>query len=194
MRSALLRIFCTVVTSTAVLAIPTFAIVTLLTGSGAATVELPAGEDPIRSGFRVTSPREPASVAQAAVYRGDEAEEVVPTIWTFTDRGGASPWQGGGASTTTVLSSDHSSAGLHVSVKLTATVTGKNSSPPQLTVTFYDGSTALGTVTLTVGSKSSTATLTTSFGSAGKHNITAKYNGDYNDQPSTSNVVTITIG
>jgi hypothetical protein len=194
MRSALLRKLCTVVTSTAVLAIPTFAIVTLLAGSGAATVELPAGEDPIRSGFRVISPREPASLAQAVVYRGDEAKEVVPTVWTFTERGGASPWEGGGSPTTTVLTSSLSSCGMHVSVTLTATVTGKNSTPPALNVTFYDGSTSLGTVTLTVGSKSSTAKLTTSFSKSGKHNITAKYNGDYNDQPSTSNVVTITVG
>ena len=54
------------------------------------------------------------------------------------------------------------------------------------TVTFRDGSTVLGTVTLVNG----VATFSTSSLSMGSHSITAIYNGDTNDTGSTSGVVT----
>jgi hypothetical protein len=50
------------------------------------------------------------------------------------------------------------------------------------TVTFFDGSTPLGTGTLTGG----TATYSTSTLAVGSHTITARYDGDANDLPSTS--------
>jgi hypothetical protein len=56
-------------------------------------------------------------------------------------------------------------------------------------VTFYDGTTSLGSVTLSSGSASlSTSTLT-----AGSHSITATYAGDSTYASSTSSAITITI-
>lgn len=51
------------------------------------------------------------------------------------------------------------------------------------TITFYDGSTALGTATIANG----IATLTTSTLSAGTHPVTATYPGDANTNPAVSN-------
>jgi RHS repeat-associated protein len=71
-------------------------------------------------------------------------------------------------------------------VILTATVSG---SSPGGTVTFNDGATALGNGTLNNG----TATFTTSFQTAGAHNLTAAYGGDANNAGSTSDPVTLTV-
>jgi Bacterial Ig-like domain (group 3)/FG-GAP-like repeat len=56
---------------------------------------------------------------------------------------------------------------------------------PTGSVTFYDGSTALGTVPLS----SDTAAFSTSTLSAGSHNITARYSGDVNFVPVTSGIL-----
>jgi len=69
-------------------------------------------------------------------------------------------------------------------VTFTATVTG---SSPTGTVTFRDGSTILGTGTLTAAG---TATFTTSSLTVGSHPITATYNGNGINLPSTSAVLT----
>jgi sugar lactone lactonase YvrE len=75
-------------------------------------------------------------------------------------------------------------------VTFTATVTVPSGAPIPTaadgTVTFYDGSTALGTATLS-GSPA-TATLTTAALAAGAHAITATYSGDNSFQPCTSGV------
>lgn len=68
-------------------------------------------------------------------------------------------------------------------VTLTATLTG-NCNTPTGTVTFYDGSAALGTAT--VGSNG-VAIFQTSFLFVGTHVITASYPGDFNFEDSTSN-------
>jgi len=61
---------------------------------------------------------------------------------------------------------------------------------PTGTVTFTaDGSTPLGTATLTNG----TAALTTAFATIGQHTITAVYNGDTNYDGYTTNTVTATL-
>jgi hypothetical protein len=61
-------------------------------------------------------------------------------------------------------------------------------------VSFFDGSTLLGTSTLSGGSPD-TATFTTSSLAVGGHSLTADYNGDNNVQfaPSNSNPVSVTI-
>jgi hypothetical protein len=73
------------------------------------------------------------------------------------------------------------------SVTFTATVAAKvpGIGTPTGTVTFYDGSTAIGTGTLGPGSPG-TATFTTSSLSVGAHAITAVYSGDGNFTTSTS--------
>ena len=56
-------------------------------------------------------------------------------------------------------------------------------------MTFYNGSTSLGTATLSSG----TATLTTSFGTAGSYSVTASYGGNTSYASSTSSAVALTI-
>ncbi|WP_169746997.1 Ig-like domain repeat protein [Edaphobacter aggregans] len=71
----------------------------------------------------------------------------------------------------------------------TAQVTG-NCNVPTGTITFYDGSTAIGAAAL---NSSATAALTTSLLVVGQHNITAQYSGDFNFESNTSDVLIQTI-
>ena len=75
------------------------------------------------------------------------------------------------------------------SVTFTAAVAGTTTNTPLPTgsVTFFDGTTTLTTVTLNGSAK---ATFTTSSLSAGSHSITAVYGSDANYAPSTSSVLT----
>ena len=74
---------------------------------------------------------------------------------------------------------------------LTATVTAGLSGRPAATgaVSFYDGTTLLGTGMLT----SAKATFATSSLASGKHSITAVYSGDSNFNPITSTAVSVTV-
>ena len=98
----------------------------------------------------------------------------------------------GVTATTTKLVSSVNPSVLGQAVMFTATVTGTN---PTGTVTFRDGSTTLGTGTL---STTGTASVATSSLSAGTHSITAVYGGDTSNAGSTSaalpQVVTTTPG
>lgn len=92
------------------------------------------------------------------------------------------------ATTTTTVSSSLNPAVVGASVKFTGAVAGASGSSgtPSGTVTFLDGSSSLGTGSLTAG----TATFTTSALSAGSHSITAVYGGDANFTASTSSALT----
>ena len=92
--------------------------------------------------------------------------------------------------TTTSLTSSPNPARFGVSVTFTATVTTTGSTPPTGTVTFNDGTTALGTGTL---NGSLVATFATSTLTAGTHSITAVYGGDANNTGSTSAVLSQVI-
>jgi len=93
------------------------------------------------------------------------------------------------ASTSTSLTSSQNPANFGVSVTFTATVTTTGANPPTGTVTFNDGTTALGTGTLTA----QVATFATSTLTVGTHSITAVYGGDSSNASSTSAVLTQTI-
>jgi large repetitive protein len=113
-----------------------------------------------------------------AVYSGDaNCNPVTSTVLTETVNK---------APTTTTLSESTGSITVGQSVTLTASV-----APSYVggTVQFLDGGTALGTASLTSGSASFTAALST----AGTHTITAVYSGDSNDLGSTSTAVTVTV-
>ncbi|MFZ2162850.1 MAG: Ig-like domain repeat protein, partial [Sideroxyarcus sp.] len=71
-------------------------------------------------------------------------------------------------------------------VVLKATVMG---ALPNGTVTFKNGATIVGTATLSV----SQATLNTSFSAAGTYSLTASYEGDANNNASTSAAVNVTV-
>jgi hypothetical protein len=86
------------------------------------------------------------------------------------------------ASTTTTLSSSLNPATAGQSVTLTANVSTAGSVAATGTVTFFDGSTSIGTASLVCG----VATLSTSFSAAGTHSLTARYSGDTANATSTS--------
>jgi hypothetical protein len=83
----------------------------------------------------------------------------------------------------------------HSPVTFRATVTPQVSNPNAVTglVTFYDGTTALGSVPVTAASGTGTASITTSDLPAGSHSITATYSGDANFGNGTSSAITQTV-
>jgi hypothetical protein len=93
--------------------------------------------------------------------------------------------------TTTALTSSASSIVAGGSLTLTATIAGVSGSTgtPTGTVNFLDGTTSLGSPTLTSG----TASVTTTALAAGSHSITAVYSGDSTFSTSTSSNLTITV-
>jgi predicted secreted protein len=93
------------------------------------------------------------------------------------------------ASTITVQASP-ASANTGQSVTLTATVISQLVSTPTGSVTFYNGSSSLGTATL---GSSGTASLTSTTLPAGSDSITASYGGDSDDAGSTSQPLTVII-
>ena len=86
--------------------------------------------------------------------------------------------------TTTTLTSSANPSALGQSVTFTATVT-KSSGTPTGTVTFKDGTTVIGSGTLSSGK----ATFTTSSLSISPHSITASYGGDTNSNISISSAL-----
>jgi hypothetical protein len=93
------------------------------------------------------------------------------------------------ANTTTALTSAPNPSSLGQPVTFTAyvTVTPPGSGTPTGNVTFYDGSTAMGTVALDGTGHAAYATAALTIGS---HSITASYSGDTNFLGSTSPVLT----
>jgi hypothetical protein len=93
--------------------------------------------------------------------------------------------------TTTTLSAAPSSATSGTAVKLTATVAEVGgTSVPTGTVTFKDGATALGSMTL---NGTGIAVYTTSTLGVGAHSITAAYGGDAANGSSTSTAASVTV-
>jgi YVTN family beta-propeller protein len=95
------------------------------------------------------------------------------------------------SSTTTTLTASSASAVVGSSDTFTATVAGSSGgATPTGTVTFNDGTTALGTATL---NSSGVSTFSTSSLAAGTHSITASYAGDANNAGSASAALAITV-
>jgi hypothetical protein len=93
--------------------------------------------------------------------------------------------------TTTTLAASSATVTAGQSVTFTATVAETSGSGvPTGTVTFYDGTTSLGTGTL---SSSGSATYSTSSMAVGSHSITANYGGDTNNASSTSAAISVTV-
>jgi hypothetical protein len=95
-----------------------------------------------------------------------------------------------GAATTTALVSSLNPSNFGQAVTFTATVATNGSTTPTGTVTFYDGTTTLGTGTL---NGSGIATYTTASLAVGQHSVTAVYGGDANNAGSTSAVLPQTV-
>jgi len=98
----------------------------------------------------------------------------------------------GPAATTLGLSTSDATADPGQSVTFTATITATLSAPqpPTGSVSFFDGTTFLGTGFVTAG----VATYQTSSMAAGMHSITAVYGGDSTYSPSSSRPLTETVG
>lgn len=91
---------------------------------------------------------------------------------------------------TNQLSVSSSSPSYGTAVTLTSTLSPvSNTSAPGGTVLFYDGSTVLGSATVSSGK----AQLTVSTLAVGKHTITASYSGDSTFMPSTSTVANVNV-
>jgi hypothetical protein len=88
-------------------------------------------------------------------------------------------------STTLVSSANPSASGQSVTFTATVGALAPGSGTPTGTVTFYDGSTKLGTATVSGGA----AGFTTSTLTVGTHSIKAVYSGDSNFKTSTSAVL-----
>jgi len=92
----------------------------------------------------------------------------------------------GGTSTTTTLGSNPNPSTTGTPVTFTATISSATAGG---TMTFYDGSNAIGFATVSSGQ----ASFTTSALSAGTHSITAAYEGDATYLPSTSSSVSQSV-
>jgi hypothetical protein len=91
------------------------------------------------------------------------------------------------ATTNTAFTSSHNPTLVGQPVTFKATVASSNPIPNGSTIKFYEGSTLIGTRKTTNGS----ASLTTSFSSAGSYTITAKYSGDSFHQPSSRSLTQV---
>ena len=96
-----------------------------------------------------------------------------------------------GYATETSLQTSQDYVNLGVAVTFSAYVNPYSGGdpPPTGTVTFYDGTTTLGSSNLSTVTGQQVATLTTSTLSVGTHPITAIYRGDENNSPSTSELM-----
>jgi hypothetical protein len=96
------------------------------------------------------------------------------------------------ATTTTVTSSSNPST-FGFNVTFTVNVSPQFTGAPTGLVTLYDGSTALGSISLTNQNGQNFSLFTLSTLTAGAHSITAKYNGNSFFSVSTSGVLTQTV-
>ena len=93
--------------------------------------------------------------------------------------------------TTTTLSASATQITIGQSVSFTAKVAAQSGkAKPTGSVTLFDGTNSLGTMSLNAGG---TATLSTTALSAGTHSITASYSGDSEDGSSVSNAVSVLV-
>ena len=93
-------------------------------------------------------------------------------------------------STTTALTSSNAKPQAGQSITLSATVAASNGARPTGLVTFYNGSTPLGTASLDATGK---ATFKTSFSKAGTYTVKASYSGDTTYSGSVSKPLTETV-
>jgi hypothetical protein len=122
----------------------------------------------------------------AATYSGDS---------DFAGSTGSTTQSVGAAMTTTQLTLSPATGvvgGEDVTASALVAVIAPGTGSPTGSVTFFDGSTALGSATLVAGGGGDVATFTTAFAS-GTHSITATYNADTNYATSTSSPATLTV-
>ena len=98
------------------------------------------------------------------------------------------------SSTTTLAYSGYLVPGLPLSLTATVAIVPPSYGDPTGSVTFMDGTTALGTINLSGTASTETATLSLPTGlSLGSHSLTAVYSGDTNTLGSTSAALKLTV-
>ena len=153
--------------------------VTFMDGSsaiGVGTLSVVSGVD---EATFATSGLAGASHSITAVYGGD------PNFTASTSSALTQTVKHASTTTTLVSSANPWTLGQSLTFKATVAPVAPGAGIPTSTVTFYDGSTAIGTGTVSGG----VATFTTSTLSVGTHSIKAVYAGDTNFKTSTSAVV-----
>jgi hypothetical protein len=120
-----------------------------------------------------------------AAYGGD-AGDAASTSTALNLAVGKAP-----TSTAVIASAGGSTFGQSLTFTATVSVNPPGSGTPTGTVTFTDGATTLGTVTVGAGG---TAVLTTSALGAGAHAVNATYNGDANFRPSATGTISSVAG
>jgi hypothetical protein len=73
------------------LAVPAFALWSLVGSGTASEIELARGDDPIRNGLRIVEL--PLAAHPAAAVPTDDTDEILLTNWNFTSKGKPSPFQ-----------------------------------------------------------------------------------------------------
>ena len=123
--------------------------------------------------------------ALSAVYNGD-VSDAGSTSSSLAEVVAIAP-------STSFLTSSLNPAGLGASITFTAAI-ATQAGIPTGSVQFYDGSTSVGSATLTsTGASSASAVFTTSALALGTHQLTAVYAGDAYTSPSTSPILSETI-
>lgn len=125
--------------------------------------------------------------AMSADFNGDGKPDLLVGSTLLLSQTGASV---ANTATTTTLTAAPTSTTAGQSVVLTATV-GASAGTPTGSVSFLDGTTVIGTATL---SAQGTATFSTTSLSAGSHSLSAQYGGAATYAASMSATVTVTIG
>jgi hypothetical protein len=97
------------------------------------------------------------------------------------------------AATSTIVSANPNPSNVGADVLLTATISSTTAGTITGTVTFFDGSTQIGTGSVSMSGQVGVATFTTSTLSEGSHAITAQYGGDANYSTSTSPAYTQSV-
>jgi hypothetical protein len=128
-----------------------------------------------------------AATTFAGDFNGDGRPDLLNSSTLLLNEYGATVT--GTTVSTTTLTVSPNPAGAGQAITLTARVAASAGGSPTGTVTFFNGSTSLGTGALSAG----TATFTTSSLVAGTYSITAVYNGDSTFAASTSAAVSLTV-
>jgi hypothetical protein len=191
----------TVTTTTGLVATVNGAAVAAAGTASGSTVVLTATMNPLTTTGSVTFMNGSSALGAAQTLSSGIATLTVKNLPTATNSltavyGGTAPYTTStspavtvkviaGAGTTTTLGVSSASIIPGANETLTATVTSGATG----SVTFFDGSTALGGGNIS----GTTATFATTTLAAGAHSITATYNGNAVDQPSTSTAHTVTV-
>ena len=155
----------------------------LADGNPTGTVQFYGGATLI--GTATLSPSFSANVTSTANLN-NTSNDLLPTAVYGGDANFLGSSTSTGAATSVSLVANPNPSITFQTVTLTATVVTALNVPPTGTLTFRDGVQVLGTVKLS----GVTATLTTTFETAGSHLLTASYSGDAKNAPSISPVLT----